>query len=536
MAELDLGRIKGNVAKMVTQGAPEADIDAYIKGEGTSVDAIRAFTPQAAQATDPSVVGVGPVGGSGTGAAIGRTIANVPSSAAHAATDMVQPILHPVETVQNIGAIGKGVLQKFGIVSGDDAVKYADAVGEFFKERYGSVENIAKTLETDPVGALMDVSTILSGGGTAAARAPGMVGKVGQVAAEAGRVIDPLTAVGKTVKGGGALGAEVIGGMTGTGGKSLRLAAEAGAEGGTAAKTFKENISGAVAPEQIVSEAKSALANIRAERGAEYRAGMAKVGADTTVLDFTKVDAALHKVQDIKNYKGQELSPSTKEIRADLGTTIQEWKNLDPKEFHTAEGLDALKQKIGDIRDAAEPGSPAHLAADQVYNSIRKTIIDQAPEYAKVMKGYEEASTILKEIEKTLSLKNGTSIDTSLRKLQSVLRNDVSANYGQRAVLADYLVSAGAPNLLTALAGQSLNTWLPRGVSKLTAPADILLALHELGSGNPKAAAMVAGALPLTSPKIMGLGAYGAGALTRLPLREGAQGSFQLGRTDRALQ
>lgn len=43
MAELDFARIKGNVAKMVEQGAPESDIDAYIAAEGTSVDAIKSF-------------------------------------------------------------------------------------------------------------------------------------------------------------------------------------------------------------------------------------------------------------------------------------------------------------------------------------------------------------------------------------------------------------------------------------------------------------------------------------------------------------
>lgn len=39
----DLGRIKRNVAKMVDMGAPESDIDAYISGEGTSIDAVKAF-------------------------------------------------------------------------------------------------------------------------------------------------------------------------------------------------------------------------------------------------------------------------------------------------------------------------------------------------------------------------------------------------------------------------------------------------------------------------------------------------------------
>ncbi len=39
----DLGRVKSNVADMVRQGAPESDIDAYIKAEGTTVDAIKAL-------------------------------------------------------------------------------------------------------------------------------------------------------------------------------------------------------------------------------------------------------------------------------------------------------------------------------------------------------------------------------------------------------------------------------------------------------------------------------------------------------------
>jgi hypothetical protein len=40
---VDLARVKSNVAKMAAQGAPEADIDAYIAAEGTNVDAVRSF-------------------------------------------------------------------------------------------------------------------------------------------------------------------------------------------------------------------------------------------------------------------------------------------------------------------------------------------------------------------------------------------------------------------------------------------------------------------------------------------------------------
>ena len=49
----DLGRIKRNVAKMLDQGAPEEDVDSYIAGEGTTVDAVKAFQ----MPTTPGIIG-----------------------------------------------------------------------------------------------------------------------------------------------------------------------------------------------------------------------------------------------------------------------------------------------------------------------------------------------------------------------------------------------------------------------------------------------------------------------------------------------
>ncbi len=43
---MELERVKSNVAKMVSQGAPERDIDAYIEAEGTTVEAVKNFSPK----------------------------------------------------------------------------------------------------------------------------------------------------------------------------------------------------------------------------------------------------------------------------------------------------------------------------------------------------------------------------------------------------------------------------------------------------------------------------------------------------------
>jgi hypothetical protein len=95
--------------------------------------------------------------------------------------------MHPIDTATNIGNIGKGVMQKLGIMEGKDAEPYADAVGKFLVDRYGSGEAIKKTIATDPVGMAADIATVLSGGELALARAPGMVGKAAQVAGAVGR-------------------------------------------------------------------------------------------------------------------------------------------------------------------------------------------------------------------------------------------------------------------------------------------------------------------------------------------------------------
>ena len=139
-------------------------------------------------------------------------ISNIPSSASKFAENMAQPFIHPIETVKNLASIGKGVLQKTGLMSGDDATKYADAVGAFLVARYGSKEAIYETLATDPVGLAADISMVLTGGGSIAARAPGIIGRAGEIAAATGRVIDPVNIAAAGAKGTGYVASAVTGG------------------------------------------------------------------------------------------------------------------------------------------------------------------------------------------------------------------------------------------------------------------------------------------------------------------------------------
>ncbi|QCJ78800.1 MULTISPECIES: hypothetical protein [Bradyrhizobium] len=60
-----------------------------------------------------------------------------------------------------------------------------------------------RALAEDPAGVFGDISTVLTGGETALARLPGLVGKSAKVAGTAGRIVDPLNVVTKPLAAGG---------------------------------------------------------------------------------------------------------------------------------------------------------------------------------------------------------------------------------------------------------------------------------------------------------------------------------------------
>lgn len=123
----------------------------------------------------------------------GQALSNLPKSAEQFASNIAQPFIHPIETAEAIKNIGQGGLEKAGILSGSEHVQYANALADFFKERYGGMENFKKTMATDPVGFLADLSAVISGGETAAARLPGVVGDIAK-AGTVSRTIDPVMA------------------------------------------------------------------------------------------------------------------------------------------------------------------------------------------------------------------------------------------------------------------------------------------------------------------------------------------------------
>jgi hypothetical protein len=457
----------------------------------------------------------------------GESFVNIPKSAAALATNAFEAITDPLQVVRGMGQMIVGGTEKLMgepyfesdrakavRMQGREALS---AAGDYLKNRAGSEEAIKNTLATDPVGAAADLSLLLTGGGGLAARTP-MLSRAAPVLKKAGNITDPLYLAGKTagktydltsglVKSG-------LGMKTGVGTEAIEQAAQAGRQGNT---TFLENMRGDVPMTNVLDDAQANLAQMNLNKQKDYRSGMVDIKNDKSILDFKGIDQSLQNAQGMVSYKGKVKDKIALETVEKMRAKIDDWKNSDPAEFHTPEGLDNLKQSLWeDFGKLGKDEKLAYSVGKQIYDSVKTEISKQAPTYAKVMKEYSDASELTKEIERALSLGQTASADTAMRKLQSLMRNNVNTNYGQRLNLAQQLESAGGRDLMPALAGQALSSKLPRGIQSAT---NIPSAFLAYGTGGPALAAVD---LLASSPRLAGEASYKYGQLANA-LTQGQQ-------------
>ena len=441
-------------------------------------------------------------------------IVNFPSSFKNLIGNIVEAITNPGQTAKSVWDVGAGALQnvlpeKFVQAVGEDKQSrdMARAVGQFYADRYGTGENLKRAIAEDPAGVLADLSTALTGGAAVAPRA------VAAPLTTVARAVDPLSQAVRgaqtAVSGFGKVAAPVLGMQTGVGAEPIRQAVRAGREGGETSAAFRANISGETAMTDVLDAAKANLDALRTERSNQYRSGMTNISRDKTVLSFDGIDSALKQAEGRTKFKGQIKDQSAFNALTEAKTLVDDWKKLDPADYHTPEGFDALKQSIGAVLEKFDPKTNSFNTINQVYNSIKSEITKQAPVYANTMKEYTQASEQIREVERALSLGNKASADTAMRKLQSLMRDNVQTNYGQRVQLARELEKAGGRELMPSLAGQALSEFTPRGLQRAAAiPTGGLAYLV----GGPIAAGT---SLATSSPRLVGEAAYLSGLVGR---------------------
>jgi len=379
-------------------------------------------------------------------------------------------------------------------------------MSEHFQERYGSAEGFKEALAKDPVGVASDISTVLSmgsgGAGTYAKLAElGNAPKIAKVARtvekglETGaKYTNPLTAVTATA---GLVGKPALGLMTGTGSENIANAAKAGFEGD---KTFLANLRGEAPMTQALDNAKHNLNVMRQKKSQAYRSGMVDISKDKSVLDFADIDKSITDAIGDVTYHGKVVDDSAFNHLQKLEQEIADWKASHPDTYHTPEGLDKLKQRLGAINNELPPNEKnAGRIGKNIYDSVKGTISRQAPKYAEVMSDYANASDDITEIERALSLGDRASADTAIRKLQSLTRNNANTNYGNRLSLAQQLEMEGGRPFISALSGQALSSPTARGLAGGVETGSLVA-----GFTNPAFLASI----PFQTPRVVGEGLY----------------------------
>jgi len=315
---------------------------------------------------------------------------------------------------------------------------------------------------------------------------------------------------GKASELGSALLRKGTGLATGAGEEAISQAFKAGKTGN---QEFLANMKNEVPMENVLNQAKEALSEMRSQRGQAYRQGIETTKGNQVFLDFQPIKSAFTETLDSLKSKGiggeqaSKVGPDTMKKVTEIRNILNEWEKKPT--LHTAGGLDDLKQRLDDVYSEGMTDQAKRILSN-TRNAVKNTIVAQDKNYAKTMADYEQALSLEREIERSLSLGNGKSQEAALKKLQSLTRNNVNTDYGFRQQLANKLMQQGGKDLMPAIAGQALNSWTPRGIVGQGADIGALVAALS----NPASALSLAPMAAITSPRMMGTAAYGAGALS----------------------
>lgn len=385
-----------------------------------------------------------------------------------------EAVTNPIDTAMTVLDLGAGVIQNIlpesvvqAIGEDKESRELASAVGEYIADRYGGLENIKKTIATDSAGFAADLAGILSGGSTIAAKIATKSANLAKVApamkkaAEKAALIDPVTLGAKgvskaTTKTVGAVAPSALAFTSGVGKKSIEQAYEAGFEGGKALEDFRDNMKGAD-PELILDDALNNLEELRQGKNAAYQESMQKLGQSKAKISFNEIDYALAQ----SKKKAGSLDTKTSRVLKRVESMIRAAKD---QGYSSPVQMDELKRALNEIRMDQPAGSQRQKAVGAIQDTVKKLIVKADPEYAKTMETYGQAAEAMKELKQVLSLKQGGNPDTALRKLLSVMRDNVQTNYGKRASLAEELEAAGSAKFMNKIAGQELSSVLPRGL------------------------------------------------------------------------
>lgn len=473
------------------------------------------------------------------------TLSNVPGSAYNLVEDTIAPFLSPIETAESMADLGVGL---YSLATGGDAPEeeVAEAVGQYFVDRYGSGDALKNSFKTDPVGVAADVLGVFTGGsailaktGKLASKGAGMANldktakvldkaaKVAEKGQKALQKVELDTATPRIVKGatnlGGKLTSELAGVFTGTGSQPIQRAFDVGRESdfevpftnrGARAKEFKGTMresENQIPETQIVAAAEEGLGELQNRKSQNYVQGMRIADLESQPADYSEV---LNKISELKKQAYGDgpkapptFGPKTMQVLQEVTSLVNDW--VYNPDTQTLGSMDRLKRRLDDVEIDAI-GTKSGMVKSSVRNAVANEIRRQSPEYSQIMQPYEDAKNLVDDIKSSLSIGDRKTASQSLRKLQQVTRNNVNTNFGRNISLVAELDDLTDFNIVDQLSARALQPLAPTSIGRMADKANVM----AVGAQAVDPGAML-NLLP-SMPRVAGEAGYYTGRLAKL--------------------
>tara|TARA_B110000977_G_scaffold80986_1_gene108406 strand:- start:326 stop:1750 length:1425 start_codon:yes stop_codon:yes gene_type:complete len=109
-----------------------------------------------------------------------KMVENLLPSLKQEAIDIGSALMSPMETGESLINVIVGGVQKLDPtgLTGDDKIKYANAIGEYYANKYGSLNAFKRELQNNPASVLGDASMFITGGATSVAKTASLANKL----------------------------------------------------------------------------------------------------------------------------------------------------------------------------------------------------------------------------------------------------------------------------------------------------------------------------------------------------------------------
>ena len=438
-----------------------------------------------------------------------RMIGNVPYSAYKAAEDLVtagvrEPMLIGEKLIN--GAFGEGTLNLSGgqmgltemairgiagageiagnasgisAFSGEETqnAAVARALGQFFIDRYGSLDAFTTTMVEDPFGVASDVAGLALGGIRNAPRAMSAVRNVSPLRAASpalsgvNRGLDAVTGAGRPLHSM----------STGYDTAAIRRVQEASRAGGDRRANMLDALRGRIDGDRIVTQFTDVFEKMRTARRQEYLDGLAalrmKPGEQININPIRKsvFDQLFKPTKDnglgikykitktgrrVLDFSESAIPRSTQarsqSIIRDLVDRLDRANGaMDFRE------LDALKRYVGELRDWDKEAEIADTVVTKAYDMIRSDLGRKVDGYADLTKDYEDMSNSLRLLRVNLSA-GAPNPETTLTKLTGILKDNNNATI--RKNVLELVEKFGGGSIADQVAGLTMSQNLPKGL------------------------------------------------------------------------